>query len=63
MEALMIQKLTDASSSAVNALRQSYGGILVTMNERLSKVQSQFVEAHKVVVGHDDMLRKLSGTG
>ena len=53
----LITKLTDARSSAFNALRQSYGGIEVTMNERFSKVESQFVEAHTVVVGHDETLK------
>ena len=46
----MITKLSDASSSAFDTIRQSYGGIDGSRNERFSKVEGQFTVAHGMVV-------------
>ena len=43
-------------ATALSTLRQSYGGIEGTMNERFAKVESQFVQAHKVVVVLDERM-------
>ena len=55
----MITKLNDASSSAFDTLRQSYGGIEGSMNEGFSKLEGQSTVAHAQVQNLDARVKDI----
>ena len=59
----LITKLREASSHAFDTLRQSYGGLEGSTNERFGKVGKQFIEAHRVVMGIDSRLGHVERSG